>query len=107
VKSPEEIAAEKAEGVRARLHNIETGEFSRRSAEREPIDPVERELDRLVKEHLRELAKTQGKRLAKVGTEDFNRVFQAAKAKWSEKLLPEAKRRVANASKLDATGLDI
>lgn len=61
-KSEDEIAEEKAEGVRERLENLASGEFTRRTAAVK-ASPEERERDAIIMQRLQAAVKAIGKKL--------------------------------------------
>lgn len=62
-KSEDEIAEEKAEGVKERLQNLASGEFTRRNTAGPKATPEERERDNIIMARLQAAVKAMGKRL--------------------------------------------
>jgi hypothetical protein len=113
-KTDDEIATEKAEGVKERVENLLSGEFTRRGPAAAKMTPEEKERDAIIMAKLTERAKALGKNLpAKTGKNANPEQLAALKtamynAKKAE-IDKEVERRLrdaAKAAKEDLTELD-
>jgi hypothetical protein len=106
LKSDEEIAAEKQDGVTERLENLRTGEFTRRSAAGPKMTPEEKHRDQIVMDRLEAAVKAVGKKLpTKTGKnadpEALARIKAAYYAKHQDAIDKEVKRRLKDSEKVE------
>jgi hypothetical protein len=99
----DDIAADKKAGVEARLANLLSGEFTRRST-KAPVDPAERERIAVVRDGLNGWAKATGTTLpTRTGKKANPEKADAIEAKWyaahKESIDKEVARRLREASK--------
>ncbi len=104
-KTAEALAEEKAEGVRDRLAKLASGEFTRRAAAKQAVDPAERERNAIIREKLEAAARAVGKKLPKAGTPEQVALFQAMYEKNKVAIDKEVKRRLAVGADLDLSVL--
>lgn len=112
LKTDDEIAAEKQEGVRERIENLMSGEFTRRGPGAAKLSPEERERDSIIMAQLAAWAKARDSKLpTKTGKNANPELLAKLVAKWYEKnqtaIDKEVARRIKDAAKVqDMSDLD-
>lgn len=101
----DDIAADKKAGVEARLANLASGEFARRST-KAPVDPAERERLAIIRADLSAWAKAAGKSLPtrtgkKANPELADKIEAAWYAKHKESLDKRVVKRLAEMARVD------
>ena len=109
-KSEAEIAEEKAEGVRERLANLQSGDFTRRGTAAPKMSPEERYRDQIVTDRLEKAVKALGKRLpTKTGKnadpEGLAKMKAAYYAKHKDSIDKEVNRRLREDAKAEPEDL--
>jgi hypothetical protein len=99
VKTDEEIEAEKADGVKERVENLLSGEFTRRGPAAPKQTPEERYREQMVMAELERIAKATGKKLpTKTGKnadpERLRKLQEAVYAKNKDGIDKEVARRI-------------
>ena len=110
-KTEAEIAEEKAAGVKERLENLASGEFTRRGPAQPKATPEERHRAAIVQEKLEAIAKATGKSLPKRAGKSANpellaKLHAAYYAKNAAAVDKEVVRRINAAAKIEDFNLD-
>lgn len=108
VKSEEEIAEEKRQGVMERLENIVNGEFTRRGPGAPKLSPTERYRLEITEQKIRDAAKAVGKKVpTKTGPKADAGWWEAMVAKVYTKYQGEIDKEVERRLKADAKPMDL
>jgi hypothetical protein len=100
-KTVTEMDAEKAAGVESRIGKLKAGTVGERTRKSEPVDPIEKEMCRIVVERLRAKAKATGAKLPKAGTDEMEALIVAALEAHGDKLRAMAEKNLADLRGLD------